>query len=307
MTETRCVICTADKAAVVGLLCAGHHSRLASMLRDVEDEACHLDARPSMQQRMDSGKGSLASERAPVRLEVVVLNDRRTRGAGQRPPGPHCVECWHGSCEDIRAWLDAQAAGAVQAMSILDVLGSWARLVREERDLAEPDSVTITGERDLLTRQLDWVAAQPWVDEAYSDLRTLLGQLRSANGTTPEKPAGRCPDLITGSDCGGPVWVDGAAGHAYCSRCRRTWDGRELNRLGLILEAQRREAARPRADDGEPMLTAAELVAKGYVSSPVNVRVKAHRLGLVSVDGHYDPRWFTGCDGSSASPLQSVS
>lgn len=288
-----CVICTQDKAPEVGLLCRGHYTRLSTMLRDVEDEACHLDARPSMQQRIDSGKGSLASQRAPARLDVVALNDRRTRGAGQRPPGPHCPECWHGSCEDIRAWLDAHDSGALRSMSILDVLGSWAKAVREERDLAEPGTVTITGERDLLTRQLDWIAEQPWVDECYTDLRNLLGQLQAANGTAPEKPAGRCPDLITGSDCGGPVWVDDVAGHAYCSRCQRTWDGRELNRLGLILEAQRREAARPRAADGEPMLTADELVARGHVSSSVNVRVRAHRLGVVSVDGHYDPRWFT--------------
>lgn len=293
MSEARCVICTGPTAAIVGLLCSGHYARLSNMLRDVEDEACHLDARPSMQQRVGSGRGSLASERAPARLDVVALNDRRTRGAGQRPPGPHCAECWHGSCEDIRAWIDAHDSGALLSMSILDVLGSWARLVREERGMTDPDTVTITGERDLLTRQLDWVAEQSWVDECYTDLRNLLGQLQSANGTTPEKPVGRCYLPAEEGPCGGPIWVDLPLGDAHCGRCQSTWTGYQLTMLSFELEQQRREAARPRTDDGQLMLTAEELVSRGYVSSNVNVRVKAHRLGLVSIDGHYDPRWFT--------------
>ena len=288
-----CVICTTDKAPEFGLLCKGHYARLSTMLRDVEDEACHLDARPSMQMRMGSGKGSLASERAPARLDVVALNDPRTRGAGQRLPGPHCSDCWHGSCEDIRAWLDAHDSGALLSMSILDVLGSWARAVREERDLVQPDVVTITGERDLLSRQIEWIAEQPWIDECYQDLRNLLGQLHAANGTAPEKPVGRCYLPAEQGPCGGPIWVDMPMGDAHCGRCQSTWTGYQLTMLSFELEQQRREAMRPRTDDGEPMLTAEELVAKGHAKSSGAVRVRAHRLGVVSVDGHYDPRWFS--------------
>jgi hypothetical protein len=273
VNEARCVICTEATAATMGLLCSGHYSRLSRMLRDVEDEAVHLDPRPSMQVQIGSGKGSLASERAPVRLDVLVHTDRR-RGIG-----------W-AETED-----DAHAAGST--LPILDVLGSWARMVREERDLGTPDSVTITGERDLLSRHLDWIAEQPWVDEAYGDLRTLLGQLKAANGTQDDKPVGRCYLPAETGTCNGPIWVDQAAGHAHCGRCRSAWDGPQLALLGFELDRARREAARPRADDGQPMLTADELVAKGHVTTAGNVRVRAHRLGVVSVDGHYDPRWFT--------------
>src|SRR5207253_7958015 len=126
------------------------------MLREVEDEATMLDARPSISQRIGSGHGSLPSERAPAKLNVLVHTDHR-RGTGKS------------ETDD-----DANAGG--DTLPILDVLHSWARVVREERDLQPPDTVTVSGERDLLTSHLDWVAGQPWVDEAYADVRRLLSQ-----------------------------------------------------------------------------------------------------------------------------------
>lgn len=151
---------------------------------------------------------------------------------------------------------------------------------------------TISGERDFLTRHLDHIARQPWCDEFYSELRQLLGQLKAANGTQDEKPVGRCFLPNDTGICDGPIWVDDAAGHAHCGRCQQTWDGTDLHRLSVILENERRERRRPKTEDGRKMLTAEELVAQGYVSSVSNVRVKAHRAGIVSVDGHYDPDAF---------------
>jgi hypothetical protein len=278
----------------VGLICRGHLARLGAMLRDIEDEAVHLSAVPSMQQRTSSGHGSPAFTRSPARLDVLVHRDPRSRLAGQRLPGPHCPSCWHDSCTDIRAWIDAYDVQATETLSVLDVLASWASIVREERDLVARWPVTVTGERDTLTRQLDWIAEQPWVDEFHSDLTTLLGQLRAANGTVEDKPVGRCYLPKPEGLCDGPIWVDMVAGHAYCARCREAWDGPRLAILRHNLEEQRREDARPRTEDGRPMLTAEELVAQGKVSSVSNVRVTAHRLGKVSVDGHYDPEWFRG-------------
>lgn len=298
MTEptATCAIGSRAHQAEHGNLCTAHLERAAIMLRDIEHEATHLDARPSMQQTMDSGGGSLASERSPARLDVLVHTDRR-RGTGKS------------ETED-----DAIAAG--HTLPILDVLHSWARVVREERDLTPPAVVTVFGERDLLTRHLPWIAEQPWVDECYTDLRQLLGQLRIANATQPDRPHSRCPVIVDGHGCTGQVWIhdelqpvwrrypdrcsqtwEQAPGAAVCDTCGSAWStAADKARLQRMVEDMTAELTRPRTDDGRPMLTADELVQQGHVTSLVNVRVKAHRLGVVSINGHYDPDWFRSKD-----------
>jgi hypothetical protein len=263
----RCVIGERAHGADVGLLCRGHLEKLGAILRDIEDQAAMLDARPSMQIRTGSGKGSLASERAPARLDVLVHTDRR-RGTG-------------------KSETDDDALAAGETLPILDVLHSWARIVREERDLADPETVTVTGERDVLSRHLEWVAEQAWVDEAYGDLRKLLGQLKGSNGTQDDKPVGRCYLPADVGECGGPIWVDMAAGHAHCGRCKEVWDGPQLAMLSWELE----RARRPKDENGEPLWTAQEVATKHRVKVGT-IAVWAHRLGVVSTGGYYDPRLF---------------
>lgn len=297
MVNERCIVCSGDHEAVVGLMCQGHFDRMGQMLTDLELEAAVLSAVPSMQQRMDGGHGSLASERAPARLDVLVHTDRR-RGTGKS------------ETDD-----DAHAAG--ETLPILDVLHSWARIVREERGLTDGGPVTVVSERAVLALHREWIATQPWADECFTDLRQLLSQLRAANGHRAERPFSNCPAIIGGDYCTGNVWIreeiqpvwrryrdrcaktwEPAPGAAFCDTCHATWETEaDKARLKRMADDQRaqvaREALRPRTEDGQPMLTADELVAKGHVSSASNVRVRAHRAGVVSVDGHYDPRWFT--------------
>jgi hypothetical protein len=305
-----CVICTTEREATHGYLCTAHFERLAGALRDIEDQAASLDPVPSMAQRSGSGGGTLASHRAPARLDVLVHTDRRSRPAGARRPGPACSECWHDTCTDIRTWLDAYDAHALDTLAVLDVLHSWARITREERALADPQTVTVTGERDTLTRQLEWIAAQPWVDEMYADTQTLLGQLVTINRTGPDRPVGRCylPAATEDGTCGGHIWrteqpampwvsltdrctritVETADGPAYCDRCAAQWEGKAaLKRLELIAELER-EAGRPHTDDGRPMLTAYEL-AERFGTSVNAVRLRLSRARIKAVGSHYHP------------------
>ncbi len=307
----RCVVHNSPAKAEHGYLCAGHFQQLNSMLRDLEDEAALLSAVPSMQQRQGSRGTGLASERSNARLDVIAMNDRRTITYQPRPHGPACPDCWHESCQLIRNWIDAYDSQATDLASILGTLHGWAQVVRDEREYATAP-VTVAGERNLLSRNLEHVASQPWVDEMFGDLRKLLDQLRAANGRRPERPYSRCPVITDGRPCSGQVWIhdelqpvwrryvdrcaqtwEHAPGAALCDACGASWStSAEKARLKRMIDDAADELTRPRADDGRPMLTADELVAHGYVSSISNVRVTAHRRGKVAVGSYYDPAWF---------------
>lgn len=270
MESTCAAVVGCKRPATMGYTCAGHYARLGSILADLEMEAVLVSTVPSMQQRTGPA-GGLASHRSPARLDAIVHRDPR-HGTGMS--------------EDEE---DELAAG--QTMSILGTLHSWARVLREERELAEPEQVTVVGERAILARHLNWIVGQPWADEFYSDLNQLLGQLRAVNGTQPDKPVGRCYLIVEGETCDGPIWVDEANGHAHCARCRGTWDGVQLAHLKWELEKAAEERRRPRTEDGRRMLTAEE-IAKQRGVKPKTIPVWAHRRGVVAVHGHYDPEWF---------------
>jgi hypothetical protein len=329
MSATQCVVCTKPRESEHGLLCVGHYTHLAAMLRDIQDQAAVIDLAPSMAQQTDSGGGSLASERAPLRMTALAFLDPQTRRwtpdiepkpelPAAKAIGPWCLFCEHETCMAWRAGRqrdqhnDEHDAGSERLMSVLGVLHSWARIVREDRELSAPNRVTVTSERDLLSRNLEWIAGEPWIDECYSDLRELLESLKALNHTEDDKPAGTCFLLTETGACGGRIWRKEEArvvwrvmddrcsrepvtlndGPAYCERCNTKWEGEDLARLNLILEQQKAELARPMTADGRPMLTAAELCSKLGMRWGT-LRTKASRLGVKAVRGHYDEEWFT--------------
>jgi hypothetical protein len=268
-----CPIC-ARRQPTTGYTCSPCFDRLAQQLNDIQREAELLTATPSLAAPTGGRGGTLAAHRAPARVDALALADTRTN-----------------------------------TDSAIGVLATWARIVREDRALTPPDRITLPGECATLTRHLDWIAAQPWIDEFATQLGDLLARLRRANpDTLRARTIGRCPQ----PDCGGPIrrrpqqhtmWRDEGDrctahaiqlhdGPAYCGRCRATWEGPDMARLALILERQEREAKRPTTDDGRPMLTAQELVDAGHSTSVSNVRVTAHRRGVRAVNGHYDPAVF---------------
>lgn len=289
-TTAKCVLCARD--AEHGYLDVECYGRLLSTLRQIEDEAAILQAVPSIAQRTGFGSGGLPSHRSPAILDAIVARDPR-RGLMR----------WS---EDFDPW------GLDDTASILETLDSWARTTSEESGEALPAS-TVSNLREYLTTNLPWIARQPWVDEFWLAVRDLLSQLKRTNKTQDDRPVGFCHLVRFDNICGGRIWqreqeryiwrVAGDRcvrekrkihdGPAFCERCRATWDDpKELDRLHLIEEQRKVEAKRPKTEDGRGMLTAHELVDRGYVSSVSNVRVKAHRLGVTSVKGHYDPERF---------------
>lgn len=265
-TRTLCVLGDPERphSAHVGYLCDAHMQKLSATLRSIEDEYAILSTAPALGVWSTGGHRGLAHERTPVVIDALALADNRTRpwepaDDTERTParsaavyGPFCHLCTHDSC---LAYGSAQRAARqrdtgddeadVQSNRLLSVeheLHNWARTVREERDLAAPERVTISGERALLTKQLDWIAAQPWVDELNRDLTAVLESLRGVNRTGRGKDDGACPVFIDGLPCTGRVrrsrgampWVvrddrcevtpvDVEAGVLTCTDCGTTW------------------------------------------------------------------------------------
>jgi hypothetical protein len=259
-----CVLCRRPGATAYA--CGQCTERLSTTLIDIQRETELLGAAPSMQQASGTRGGTLASHRAPARLDVLVLRDPRT------------------------------AADEHGTLGVLGVLTGWARIIREDRDLSWPSRVSVASERRLISDHLDWIARQPWLDEFEDEIRRLHRQLQQANGTAPEPPLGRCyltyggvmdPNVTTREQtCNGPIWADD--GHARCGRCSATWDGHELHRLALILEQEQTEARRPHTDDGRPMYTAQEIADRHGLTLNA-VRLRLSRAGHRAHGSHYHP------------------
>lgn len=258
-----CVIGNKPHPAEVGNLCRGHYGRLSDTIRDIETQTLELSAVPSM--AVVSGRGgSLASHRSPARIDVLTLTDRRRNAAGL------------GADWDHTRYDDTP--------EVLDTLGSWARMVREERGFTMTGHATVVSESETLTRNLDWLAEQQWVDEMFDDLRKLLTILKRVNGDPDDKPAGRCYLPQADGVCGGAIWIDSVAAHAACGRCGETWDGRQIANLNWEME----RAKRPTASDGTVMETLDELARK-HNCDRATMRRRLNRNGARSLAGYFDP------------------
>ena len=284
----KCVLCARD--AEHGYLDVECYGRLLSTLRQIEDEAAILEAVPSFAQRSGGGTGSLPSHRSPVILDAIVARDPR-RGLMR----------W--SSDEFDPW------GLDDTASVLETLDSWCRTVNEESGETLPDRPSVSGAREYLTANLPWIAGQPWVDEFWIAVRDLLSQLKRTNKTQEDRPVGFCHLVRFDNICGGRIWqreqeryvwrVAGDRcvrekrkindGPAFCERCRATWDDpKELDRLHLIEEHRRLEAARPKTSDGRRMLTVKEL-AKQEKTTDNAIRLRLSKAGARAVRGHYDP------------------
>jgi hypothetical protein len=208
----------------------------------------------------------------------------------------------HPSCANIIADRDEHDAHAERPLYVLGVLTELADRVRGERMLTRPaetflDCVeripgtrphgpayglpcrhsdcqgitrirtipiapTIRGERELLTRQLDWIARQDWAGAFYAQIRELREQLMQTNRDRDDRPLrGHCPRPVDdkGTECAGELWpeyvehsstsgagVDDGPWRPCAVVCQRNsahrWEkGGEVARLALILERQARE------------------------------------------------------------------
>lgn len=221
---TRCLLCAGEPK--IGLLCARHAHTLRTWLVDVVEAYALLDfvIEPgSVQTGSDSVKRRRSDEAPPpIRLDVAALRDRRN--------------------------LAAVRGGDIP--SVLGVMASWAGLVREERHLATPaTAATVAGEAEVLSVHLDWICAQPWVDELHRELKQLRAPLLAAIGEPPRKPIGNCPVVLIGlaeeagevvewrRTCDGPLYPDRwGAMRVHCASCGEEWGEEFIRRAAEIVD-----------------------------------------------------------------------
>ena len=185
-------------------LCQRHHGRLARDLTDIVT-CWSLLAELHEPGRGGAGiHGKRADPPAPVNLDVADITDPRTS-------------------------------------QVIAAMG-WARIVVEDRRLAvlPSDVAECAG---LLTRHLEWVAAQDWADEACDEISAAARTLRWATGDNPDAPLGTCPDIDPRGEqdrCGGPLrWVEGTTA-VRCGRCGSHWAEADLPHILRVVQPTRR-------------------------------------------------------------------
>lgn len=277
ISALRCALPGCSKRPDPGLLvCEPHHRTLGQTIADIEDLYATLDLRPA-QVGNDTGRHSSGgTSPAPARVAVLALTDPRTTLYAPTAEGPACTTCRHTSCAARRARPadDERAAGATRLVSVVGVLHEWATRVRTERGITPPAryvaerypwapagpfcepwcdhwtcteiawrrlvpvTPTVSAERAVLARNLDWICAQPWVPVLWTEIRDVWSQLREAHGQHRPRPACKCPVPSDqhGRPCGGNVWAGDR--QAYCDRCDTRWTGTDFLRLSLIAERE---------------------------------------------------------------------
>ncbi|MDI9885936.1 hypothetical protein QMZ92_16500 [Streptomyces sp. HNM0645] len=128
-------------------------------------------------------------------------SDSGGRGGTRTPPLP-CRE-------DVLSFVGPAATGTVHdphgdqtgSRPIIDTLGSWARLVCEERNLAGPARWTETELASWLIPQLGFATTQAWVADLHRELFDMAREIRgiARTGIRTEalsRPCPRCEDLL---------------------------------------------------------------------------------------------------------------
>lgn len=114
----------------------------------------------------------------------------------------------------------------------------WAAIVTEERQLHATIPDVPTAARLLLTHA-EWLAEQPWSDEAAAEVRDAARIVKALTGNTPDPALGRCSDIDPHGErdrCGGPIrWADDGTLATVCGRCGGRWGTDDLAHIGRVV------------------------------------------------------------------------
>lgn len=78
-------------------------------------------------------------------------------------------------------------------------MADWLAVIAFERGMALRSPVSIEAAYFALLAHQDWIGRQEWVWELAMGTRSVLGQLKSANGDKPPAKLGSCTECNTGA------------------------------------------------------------------------------------------------------------
>lgn len=123
--------------------------------------------------------------------------------------------------------LPINPAAAAHRGHIVAVMGSWARLISEERGIAAPPYSSVTAVAAFLVTHAEWCAGHEWVTELLAEMRSLNGRAWAIVDPDRRLTTGercRVVDEETGERCDGAIrMVHGSddAWGADCTVCGR--------------------------------------------------------------------------------------
>ena len=208
------------------------------ILRDHEDAALMLICTPCL--------NTMRAQLSAIPAALVVLRDgsmqrERTGDASRSGTREAPLPCRM----DTLNLIGPAASGTVRdphgdqigQRPIIDILGSWVRLVCEERRLNGPETWNEAALAGWLRGKVTWAATQPWVTELAQELWDLTRQIRGivrveARTRAISRPCPRqsCA-LLTLQQTDWDLYI-------RCSNCGGCWTVDELND-----DAERRAAA----------------------------------------------------------------
>lgn len=137
---------------------------LFDSLHEISIEYQRLDPQPTGIAEQGRRSPGFRSQ-SPANDHVIALRDRRTRA---RLPG------------------DLQNAHTFVA--------DWVLYIQAERGMALRSPVSIEAGVYALHNQVDWIERSEWFSDLALGTRTVLAQLRAANGHEPPDRFGICPE-----------------------------------------------------------------------------------------------------------------
>lgn len=183
-----CTICT--KPTTFAVACTYCLDALFVDLREIAREYRRLDPNPrsggSETGRRSPGFGS----QSPANDHVIALRDRRTRARV------------HGDLQNAHTFMV-----------------DWLHYVQRYRGMALSSPVSIEAAYYALYSHQDFIGRQEWVTDLAMGTRSVLGQLRSANGDEPPTKIGTCT-------CTGSLILVG--GFVCCKACAYRESAAEL-------------------------------------------------------------------------------